>query len=90
MVRGYVGGASGMKVEQLEAHQGAVLRPVALAYRRAYRAAAERAPPDQELVAVAAAIPAPLPRRDGSHAVVEIIAAAINANSRWFWDGPDV
>jgi hypothetical protein len=69
-----------------------VLRPVALAYRRAYRAgASEGECCDAALREYRRVCPdAPADQIAASRDVNRMVAAAINADTRWFWHGPDV
>jgi hypothetical protein len=72
--------------------QRSVLRAVALAYRRAYRAGGSQGEcHDAALREYRRLCPdAPADDLAASGEVNRMIAAAINANSKWFWDGPDV
>jgi hypothetical protein len=72
--------------------QRSVLRAVALAYRRAYRAGASHGECcDAAMQEYRRVYPdAPADQRAASHEVNSMIAAAINANAKWFWHGPDV
>ena len=88
----------GMTVHHLDPELRAIVRPVALAYRRALRLAytSNSQPPEAERMAINAAAeeylrlrPAEADRRAAASAVPSIIAAAINANPQWFWSGPD-
>ena len=69
-----------------------VLRTVALAYRRAYRAGGSQGEcHDAALREYRRVCPdAPADQLAASREVNRMIAAAINANAKWFWDGPDV
>jgi hypothetical protein len=77
-----------------------IAREVALTYRRVGRAAkaAGASPPEYQEAAVDAAIrkyqeidpDAPADRREASAMALLMIANAINANTNWFWNGPDV
>jgi hypothetical protein len=69
-----------------------ILRPVALAYRRAYRAGASQGECcDAALREYRRVCPdAPADQLDASREVNRMVAAAINANAKWFWHGPDV
>ena len=69
-----------------------VLRPVALAYRRAYRAgASEGGCHDAALREYRRIFPdAPPDQLAASREVNRMVAAAINADTKWFWHGPDV
>jgi hypothetical protein len=68
------------------------LRAVALAYRRAYRAGASQGECcDAALREYRRICPdAPADQLAASREVNRIVAAAINANAKWFWHGPDV
>jgi hypothetical protein len=72
--------------------QRSVLRAVALAYRRAYRAGASQGEcHDAALREYRRLCPdGPADDLAASGEVNRMIAAAINANSKWFGDGPDV
>jgi hypothetical protein len=76
----------------LTSEQRNVLRPVALAYRRAYRAgASEGECCDAALREYRRVCPdAPADQLAASRDVNRMVAAAINANAKWFWHGPDV
>jgi hypothetical protein len=77
----------------------AIMREVALTYRRETRAgiAAGLSPPEHHERAIEAAYAAyrrldpdaPKDRLEMSHKANVMIANAINADSRWFWHGPD-
>lgn len=80
-----------LSVAMLNEQQRAIIRPVALAYRRARKADKHqtecfnaafdeyrRLCPD-----------APADRSEVFARVAEIVAAAINADTDWFWKGPD-
>jgi hypothetical protein len=84
----------------LSAHHRSAVRPVALAYRRTRRAlqaqgmVACRANPsavDAAYAAFVALAPeaAGLPRGENSARVNPMIAAAINGDPKWFWQGSD-
>jgi len=77
--------------EHLPAHQRAILREVALAYRRAKRAGmAEHGCYEAALATYRRLDPkAAQDQIDASYQVGVMIAAAVNANVRWFWRGPD-
>jgi hypothetical protein len=72
--------------------QRTVLRAVALAYRRAYRAgASEGGCHDAALRECRRVWPhAPTDQLAASREVNRMVAAAINADAKWFWHGPDV
>jgi hypothetical protein len=72
--------------------QRTVLRAVALVYRRAYRAGASQGECCDAAMAEYRRVcaDAPADQLAASREVNRMIAAAINADSRWFWDGPDV
>jgi hypothetical protein len=81
----------GMQIGHLREEQRRVMRPVALAFRRAYRAGAgyHRAV-DAAMAEFHRLVPAaPVGELECSGFVNEIIAAAISANTKWFWEGPD-
>jgi hypothetical protein len=66
-----------------------VLRAVALAYRLAYRAGASQGECCDAAIAKYRRVcpDAPADRLAASREVNRMIAAAINADSRWFWHG---
>src|SRR3982074_2434950 len=76
----------------LTSEQRNVLRPVALAYRRAYRAgASEGECCDAALREYRRVCPdAPADPLAAWREVNRMVAAAINADTKWFWHGPDV
>jgi hypothetical protein len=76
----------------LTSEQRNVLRPVALAYRRAYRAgASEGECCDAALREYRRLCPdGPADQLAASGQVNRMVAAAINADAKWFWHGPDV
>lgn len=80
-----------LSVGHLTEEQRRVLRPVVLAYRRARRAG--KHPSEAHDVALAEyrrlSPDAPTDRLEASEHVNHMVAAAINANPRWFWHGPD-
>jgi hypothetical protein len=72
--------------------QRSVLRAVALAYQRAYRAEASQGECYDAALREYRRLCPDVPADDlaASSEVNRMIAAAINANSKWFWEGPDV
>jgi hypothetical protein len=76
----------------LSNEQRKVLRPVAIAYRRAYRAGASQGEShDAGLREYRRVCPdAPTDQLTASRDVNRMVAAAINADTQWFWHGPDV
>jgi hypothetical protein len=72
--------------------QRSVLRAVALAYRRAYRGGATQGEcHDAALREYRRVCPdAPADQLAASRDINRMIAAAINADTQWFWHGPDV
>jgi hypothetical protein len=80
-----------MQIWHLSDEQLDIVQPVALAYRRAYRAGAH------QTAAVGAAMEeyrrlnpsAPADDLPCSAIVIPIIAAAINVDTDWFWKGSD-
>jgi len=72
--------------------QRLVLRAVALAYRRAYRAGNHEHQCFEAALAEYRRLDpaAPADRLEASHHVGLMIAAAINASPTWFWGGPDI
>jgi hypothetical protein len=88
-----------MQVGHLPERDRALTRSLALAYRRIWRAS-DHSPRNVgavELQATAAAMAeyrrlvatAPANDLECSKLVILIIAAAINANTKWFWEDPD-
>jgi hypothetical protein len=88
------------KPPAVPADKRAIMREVALAYRRVGRraTAAGAKPPEVEHRAYEAARAkyleldpdAPSDRLEASARVSEMIAFAIRADTEWFWHGPDV
>lgn len=78
--------------EHLPEAQRPILRAVALAYRRAKRAGLDEQASFEAALAEYRRVDkaAPADRVAASHQVGIMIAAAVNANIRWFWQGPDV
>jgi hypothetical protein len=72
--------------------QRSVLRAVALAYRRAYRAGTSQGERhDAALREYRRLCPdAPTDQLAASREMNRMVAAAINADTKWFWHGPDV
>jgi hypothetical protein len=72
--------------------QRTVLRAVAVAYRRAYRTGASQGQCcDAAMAEYRRLCPdAPADQLAASREVNRMIAAAINADAKWFWHGPDV
>jgi hypothetical protein len=72
--------------------QRTALRVVALAYRRAYRAGASEGECHDAALREYRRVchDAPADPLAASRDVNRMVAAAINAGTRWFWHGPDV
>ena len=79
------------QLAHLPGQHRSLVRPVALVYRRIMRTGGHQSD------AVDAAIreyqrlnpDAPVEKPDASRLVIKMIAAAINADTEWFWRGPD-
>lgn len=98
--RNYMLGAMfGPPPEKISEDKRAILREVALTYRRVDRAlkAQGASPPEHHHAAYEAAVAAylrldpdaPKERREASAIVSAMIAHAIRADTDWFWFGPD-
>ena len=89
----------GPRPEEIAEGKSAIMREVALTYRRVDRArkAEGATPPEQHAAAYEAAMAAylrldpdaPADRLEASGIVSTMIAHAIRADTAWFWHGPD-